>query len=145
MYQGLPFAIIWTLSMPVESRKPPTNSVITMAIAVTLWLKIASQPGSFRFSASCFSGSPNLWANLEKNHNPNIWLWAIVKPASLVTLAIGLTMSVVEKAQNIPVNTPAIIIDVVQLNPNQKTINHNTACECDTPVLPVRNIPLAPV
>ena len=36
-------------------------------------------------------------------------------------------MSVVEKAQNIPVNTPAIIIDVVQLNPNQKTINHNTA------------------
>ncbi len=28
-------------------------------------------------------------------------------------------MSVVEKAQNIPVNTPAIIIDVVQLNPKE--------------------------
>ncbi len=34
--------------MPVESRKPPTNSVITMAIAVTLWLKNRQPAGKFQ-------------------------------------------------------------------------------------------------
>lgn len=65
----------------------------------------------------------------RENHSPSIWLCAMVKPALLVTLAMGLTISVVENAQKTPVNTPAITMDCTQPNPSQKTINHSTACE----------------
>ncbi len=96
-----------------------------MYVSATLWLKWLTNR-SFIVFASCFPIA-ELCANFEKTTVPALVMRNGAKPALLVTLAMGLTISVVEKrAQKTPGHPWQSQMDCTQPNPSQKTINHST-------------------